>query len=275
VPVEERSLESFTRELTREEQEQMIDKIAAEVLKRRLETVAIMFLESIKPITYIGSQLAIVFVGPFLSVFGDFGINYIKFFENRQNVEKLLKKIEEQTEMRDEDEKKAKEDGKAISKTYNLRLTLLPGFLLRQEVTKSGESTGMIGIAGKESAGGGFIAISFEKTESSPSGLASAVSDQLRKEETQQALTLSADTVLREIEKKEDMKIRGHRTSMIAYEWLDPTGQKGRVECYGFWCNKAQRFLFLGTRTRPLKGDKTEKDHIKDLRTILGSLKCH
>lgn len=268
-------MESFTRELTPEEQEQMIDKIAAEVLKRRLETVAIMFLESIKPITYVGSQLAIVFVGPFLTVFGDFGINYIKFFENRQNVEKLLQKIEEQTKTRDEDEKKAKEDGKAISKTFNLRLGLLPGFLLRQEVTKSGESTGMIGIAGKESAGGGFIAISFEKTESSPSGLASAVSDQLRKEETQQALTLSSDTLLREIEKKEDMKMRGHKTSMIVYEWLDPAGQKGRVECYGFWCNKAQRLLFLGMRTRPLKGDKTEKDHIKDLRTILGSLKCH
>lgn len=275
MSVGEENLESFTRELTQEETEKMMDKIATEVLKRRLETVAIMFLESIKPMSYIGSQLAMVFVGPFLAIFGDFGINYIKFFEKRDNVEKLLCKIEEQTKIRDEDEKKAKEDGKTISKMSNLRLDLLPGFVLRQEVTKCEKSSGTIGVSGKESTGGGFVTVSYEKTESQPSSLASAISDCLKREETQQALVLPADTTLRELETKEDLRIRGHKTRMTVYEWLDSLGRRGRVECYGLWCNKSQRFFLLGMKTGPLKGDKTDKDNIRDLRTILGSLKCH
>jgi hypothetical protein len=28
-------------------------------------------------------------------------------------------------------------------------------------------------------------------------------------------------------------------------------------------------------KTRPLKGEKGEKDHVRDLKMILGSLKCH
>jgi len=275
VSVEEEGLESFTRELTQEEEDKMIDKIATEVLKRRLETVAIMFLESIKPMSYIGSQLAMVFVGPFLAIFGDFGINYIKFFEKRDNVEKLLRKIEEQTKVRDEDEKKAREDGKTIAKMSNLRLDPLPGFLLRQDVTKCEESSGRIGVSGKESTGGGSVAVLYEKVESPPPSLASAISDYLKKEETQQALVLSADTTLTELEKREDFKIRGHKTSMAVYEWLDATGQKGRVESYALWCDKTQRFILLGMKTGPLKGDKTDKDRIRDLRMIVGSLKCH
>jgi hypothetical protein len=274
VSVEEEGLESFTRELTQEEQDKMIDKIAGEVLKRRLETVAIMFLESIKPMSYIGSQLAMVFVGPFLSIFGDFGINYIKFFEKRDNVEKLLLKIEEQTKLRDDDEKKAREDGKTISKMSNLRLDPLPGFLLKQEVTKCEESSGTIGISGRESTGGS-VAVVYEKAESPPPSLASAASDYLKREGTQQALVLPADATLRELENKEEFKIRRHETSMVVYEWLDAAGQKGRVECYGLWCDKTKRFFLLGMRTGPLKGDKTDRDKIRDLRAILGSFKCH
>jgi hypothetical protein len=114
----------------------------------------------------------------------------------------------------------------------------------------------------------------YEKAESPPN-LASAISEGLKKEETRQALALSADTTLADLEEKEDFKIRGHGTSMAAYEWLNAAGQKGRVECYGLWCNKTQRFFMLGIRSGPLKGDKTDKDRMRDLRTILGSFKCH
>jgi hypothetical protein len=266
-------VESFTRELTPEEQEQMINKIANEVIKRRLEAVAIMFLESIKPISYVGSQLAMVFVGPFLAIFGDLGINYIRFFEKRDNVEKLLRKIEEETKTRDEEEKKAKEESKAISKRFNLRLDLLPGFCLREEVTRSEERSGTIGVSGKESMGG-LVTVSFENTETSPPDLAQIVSDHLSKEHIRQALMLSQETLLKEI-KREELKIRGHKACMTTYEWLDPTGLRGRIESYGLWCNKTQRLFLMGMKTRPLKGDKTEKDHVRDLRMILGSLKCH
>jgi len=268
-------LESFTRELTTEEEARMIDRIAAEVIKRRLETVAIMFLESIKPMSYVGSQLAMVFVGPFLAIFGDLGINYIKFFDKRANVEKLLQKIEEQTKIRDEEEKKAKEDGKLISSKFRFRVDLLPGFSLREEVTRCEEGSGILGISRKESAGGGFVAISFETTDASSPSLRHTVSDHFDREDMRQALMLPSDTSLREVKTKENLKIRGHQACALVYEWYDQTGQKGIVECYGLWCNKTRRNLVLGMKTGPLRGDKSEKGQISDLRAVLGSLKCH
>jgi len=268
-------VESFTRELTLEEEARMIDRIAAEVIKRRLETVAIMFLESIKPMSYIGSQLAMVFVGPFLSIFGDLGVNYIKFFDKRENVEKLLLKIEEQVKIRDEEEKKAKEDGKLISNRFHVRLDLLPGFSIREEATRGEEASGMVGISRKESAGGGFLAVYFETTESPPPSLPHVISAHLDRENIRQALMLSQDTLLREVERREDIKIRGHQACVTIYEWRDPAGRNGIAECYGLWCNKTRRSLILSMKTGPLRGEKAEKDQTRDLRMILGSLKCH
>ncbi len=268
-------VESFARELTAEEEARMMDRIASEVIKRRLETVAIMFLESIKPMSYVGSQLAMVFVGPFLAVFGDLGVNYIKFFDKRQNVEKLLQKIEEQMKIRDEEEKKAKEDGKLISSKFRFRVDLLPGFSLREEATRCGEGSGILGISRKESAGGGFVAISFETTETSPASLRHTISAHFDREDMRQALMLPQDTALREVEKRENLKIRGHQARASICEWHDPAGQNGIVECYGLWCNKTRRTLVFSMKTGPLRGEKAEKGQIGDLRAILGSLKCH
>lgn len=268
-------MESFTRELTPEEEAQMIDRIASEVIKRRLETVAIMFLESIKPMAYVGSQLAMVFVGPFLSIFGELGINYIKFFDKRGNVEKLLLKIEEQVKIRDEDEKKAREEGKLISKRFRVRLDLLPGFSTRDDVTSGGEASGLIGISRKESAGGGFLALSFETAESAPTDLPHAISTHFDRENVRQTLMLPKDTLLRVVEMREKAKIRGHKAYLTTYEWRDQAGQSGTAECYGVWCNKTRRFFVFAMKTGPLSGGKVEKDQTRDLRIVLGSLKCH
>lgn len=268
-------MESFARELTAEEEARMMDRIASEVIKRRLETVAIMFLESIKPMSYVGSQLAMVFVGPFLAIFGDLGINYIKFFDKRENVEKLLQKIEEQTKIRDEEEKKAKEDGKLISNRFRFRLDLLPGLSLREDVTRCGESSGMLGISRKESAGGGFVAVSFETAETPPASLSDAISAHFDRGDIREALTLPQDTFLREVGKKENLKIRGHQACASIYEWRDPAGQSGIVECYGLWCNRSRRIFIFGMKTEPLRGEKGEKGQVNDLRAVLGSLKCH
>ena len=267
-------VESFARELTAEEEARMMDRIASEVIKRRLETVAIMFLESIKPMSYVGSQLAMVFVGPFLAVFGDLGINYIKFFDKRENVEKLLQKIEEQTKIRDEEEKKAKEDGKLISNRFRFRLDLLPGFSLREDVTRCEESSGILGISRKESDGGGFVAICFEAAESSPPNLLEAISAHFEREDLRQALVLSQDTILRMV-KSDGIKIRGHQACAVTYEWREPAGRNGIAESYGLWCNKTRRLLILSMKTGPLSGAKVEKDQIRDLRIVFGSLKCH
>ena len=76
----------------------MIDEIAKFIHIKGLETAAILFLESSKPISKLGGSMSRVFVSPFLPIFGDeadiFGQKMINLLENRKNIEKLIQKIE-------------------------------------------------------------------------------------------------------------------------------------------------------------------------------------
>lgn len=88
-------LEFWGKELTDEEEEQLIEKAAGEILKRKLATPAILFLEMHKPLGYIGSQAAIA-LSPFIvPLFGfDFVNNYSRLFSKRDNIEKLIVRLE-------------------------------------------------------------------------------------------------------------------------------------------------------------------------------------
>jgi hypothetical protein len=81
--------------LTTDQEGYLIDSLADWVVKHKLETPSILFLEAIKPVSYIGSQLGLLFVAPFLELFNIEGYKYSALFEKTENVEKLLKKIEE------------------------------------------------------------------------------------------------------------------------------------------------------------------------------------
>lgn len=84
-------------DLSEEETERLVDKAASELKKRRLEAPAILMLESHRPLANIGSQAAIVF-GPFLIPFLGFDVvnDYSRLFTKQENVERLLRKLEEE-----------------------------------------------------------------------------------------------------------------------------------------------------------------------------------
>jgi len=79
---------------------------------------AILMIESVKPLSHIGSQMGRLFVSPFLPVLGEnFGIGgekFIQIFEKRDNVEKLIKAVEELT--REEEEQKKTEKAEKLEK---------------------------------------------------------------------------------------------------------------------------------------------------------------
>lgn len=104
-------------EVTPEDEEEMIRKIAEKVHKYGMDVAAILMIESIKPLTYIGSQMGRFFVSPFLPAFGDeigmSGEKFLQVFERRENVEKLLNLLEEMTKEEDRQKKEAKEAMKA------------------------------------------------------------------------------------------------------------------------------------------------------------------
>lgn len=85
--------------MTPEEEEKLIERVAKIIHNRGLDTPAILMLETFKPLSYIGTQFGRFYVSPFLSIFGDAFYNdtekLITLFEKRENVEKLIKRLEE------------------------------------------------------------------------------------------------------------------------------------------------------------------------------------
>lgn len=91
-------------ELTEQEERTLIEKFAKYVVDRRLEKPAILFLEGWKPISFVGSQFALMTIGPFLGMTdfsGEWGPKVILLFEKRTNVEFLLRRIDELVDQRD------------------------------------------------------------------------------------------------------------------------------------------------------------------------------
>lgn len=83
------------QELTAEKEEELINKLARKIVDLGLETPAIFFLEWHKPIATISAQTVLFPAAPFLEAFGVAGYDWAQLFMKKENVEKLLKKIEE------------------------------------------------------------------------------------------------------------------------------------------------------------------------------------
>jgi vacuolar-type H+-ATPase subunit I/STV1 len=99
------------------EQQEILDKIAKKVVLWKMSTPAILFLESVKPLNYIGSQM-LVFFEPFVQTLFSWKEydEFRKIMEERENVERLLQTIEkfdaEALTKEKEDKKKRKEERK-------------------------------------------------------------------------------------------------------------------------------------------------------------------
>jgi hypothetical protein len=86
-------------ELTEEEVDEIIRKTAEKIQQYGMETAAILTLESVKPLVYIGGEMSRLMISPFLPAFGpaanELGENLINVFEERENVEKLITILEQ------------------------------------------------------------------------------------------------------------------------------------------------------------------------------------
>lgn len=118
--------ESFKIESTplTPEQEQILDRIAKKVVYWKMTTPAILFLESVKPMNYVGSQM-LVFFEPFVqTLFNVKEYNeFIKIVEERENVERLLVKIEKfdaELEEKERQEKKKRKEERKLRKMRGL-----------------------------------------------------------------------------------------------------------------------------------------------------------
>lgn len=80
-------------------QQELVDTFAEKVVKYRMTVPALLFLETVRPLNFIGSQAMLMF-HPFLHVFfntADIDA-FRKFLEKRENMEYLIRAIEEREE---------------------------------------------------------------------------------------------------------------------------------------------------------------------------------
>lgn len=106
----------------RAEREALMDRFAAAVVERRMGAPAILFLESVKPVSFLGNQ-ALVFFQPIVQSVFDFKHydKIIEILEDRQNLDYILRQIEElegaQQEKAREERKQRKEAKRAARKS--------------------------------------------------------------------------------------------------------------------------------------------------------------
>ncbi|MBW2369822.1 MAG: hypothetical protein JRH15_18275 [Deltaproteobacteria bacterium] len=84
----------------------VVEKVCREIVKRRLTTPALMFLEMYRPFSYVGSQV-MLFFHPIVATFlkADGYRHFTEFLENRGSVDTIANRIEELEKHQSEKEK--------------------------------------------------------------------------------------------------------------------------------------------------------------------------
>ncbi len=114
-------------ELTPEEEEEIIKRVAEKISEYGMNAAAVMLLQTFKPMAYISGQMGRFFISPLLYGLGDrVSIGAEKLFmvfENRDNLEKLIRLLEQKAE----EEKKGEEERRRVAEGPLRRLRRLLG----------------------------------------------------------------------------------------------------------------------------------------------------
>ena len=107
-------------EITPEVEAEYVEKVAQKIHQYEMETAAILLLESSKPLVWVGGELGRFFITPFVPIISDkWGVTSEKFFlvfEKRENIEKLLKRVEQLAQEADDKKKAEKKAAKEKEK---------------------------------------------------------------------------------------------------------------------------------------------------------------
>jgi hypothetical protein len=103
----------MSAELTKR-QEELLEKLARKVVDLRMSAMAIFILESTKPLSFVGSQV-MVFFEPIVQTFFEFRDyeSIQQMIENRDNIERLIRRIETLQDEQIQRDKQLKKEKKA------------------------------------------------------------------------------------------------------------------------------------------------------------------
>lgn len=99
-----------------EREKEIIEKLARRIVDSGLGTMAVMTLQSIAPLSFAGTQVGLVVGSPMLMALDLLGVKVYEYAglfaestRSRENVERLIHRIEELMEVEEEAQKKARE----------------------------------------------------------------------------------------------------------------------------------------------------------------------
>ena len=102
-------------------QEEILERLAAKVVEWKMSVPAILFLESVKPLNYIGSQVLVFFAPIVRTIYSNPDYDeFVALMEERGNVELLLRRIEQKEAVRESGPRGAAA-GKTVSRESNPR----------------------------------------------------------------------------------------------------------------------------------------------------------
>ena len=102
-----------------DEELEVLEKVSSKVVERRMAVPAIMFLESVKPLNYIGSQTMVFFEPIIQTVFNFRDYNTLRSaLEKRHSIEILIQKIESLDSVSFEQDKRIKKFMKKEKKKW-------------------------------------------------------------------------------------------------------------------------------------------------------------
>jgi hypothetical protein len=109
-------------EMTPEEEEKFIEETAQLIHRYDMDAVAIIFIASFKPLAYLGSQVGRFFISPYAPIlsdkWGEQSERLFLTFEKRENVDKLIKRLEEfadEKNSKDSQSEKANENVQSVA----------------------------------------------------------------------------------------------------------------------------------------------------------------
>jgi|UniRef100_A0A7C3Z0U7 hypothetical protein len=82
--------------------EELIERVAKRIVELRLTPIAIVLLESAKPLSFVGSQVLVFFQPIVTSIFPlNSYEEFVRILEDRNNVERLIQMIENEENQRE------------------------------------------------------------------------------------------------------------------------------------------------------------------------------
>lgn len=112
----------WMKELSPEEEDELLERWFNIIMRNDLETPALLFLGTMKPGVYVGGQFARVFLAPMLPFVGDSAYDFISVFEKRENVQKLIERIDQARIEKKKKEKEKEPDKKTKKDSFFRRI---------------------------------------------------------------------------------------------------------------------------------------------------------